>query len=29
LLGCKIHALLVKLGVFEDACEACNNLDFG
>lgn len=28
-VGCKIHALLVKLGVFEDACEECNNLDFG
>jgi Domain of unknown function (DUF4395) len=28
-VGCQIHALLVRLGVFEDACEACNNLDFG
>lgn len=28
-VGCKIHALLVKLGVFEEACEECNNLDFG
>ena len=27
-VGCKIHALLVKLGVFEAPCEACNNLDF-
>lgn len=28
-LGCEVHALLVKLGVFKDECEACNNLDFG
>ena len=28
-VGCQIHALLVKLGVLQDACEACNNLDFG
>ena len=28
-VGCKIHALLVKLGVLQDPCEACNNLDFG
>jgi hypothetical protein len=27
--GCEVHALLVKLGVFQDECEACNNLDFG
>ena len=27
-VGCKIHALLVRLGVFKDECEACNNLDF-
>lgn len=28
-LGCEVHALLVKLGIFEEDCEACNNLDFG
>ena len=28
-VGCKIHALLVKLGVLQDPCEACNSLDFG
>lgn len=28
-LGCQVHALLVKLGVFQEPCEACNNLDFG
>jgi hypothetical protein len=28
-VGCKIHALLVKLGVFQEECEECNNLDFG
>ena len=28
-VGCQIHALLVKLGVLQDPCEACNNLDFG
>jgi len=28
-VGCKIHALLVRLGVFQQECEACNNLDFG
>lgn len=27
-LGCHVHALLVKVGVFEDPCEECNNLDF-
>ena len=27
-LGCEVHALLVKLGVFKEECEACNNLDF-
>ena len=27
-LGCHVHALLVKVGVFQDPCEACNNLDF-
>jgi hypothetical protein len=28
-LGCEVHAMLVKVGIFEDECEACNNLDFG
>lgn len=28
-LGCEVHALLVKVGLFKDDCEACNNLDFG
>ncbi|MBP8149054.1 MAG: DUF4395 family protein [Limnohabitans sp.] len=28
-LGCEVHALLVKAGVFTQECEACNNLDFG
>lgn len=28
-LGCEVHALLVRLGVFKDECEACNNLSFG
>jgi hypothetical protein len=27
-VGCQIHALLVKMGMLEDACEACNNLNF-
>lgn len=27
-VGCKIHALLVRMGVFQEECEACNNLDF-
>ena len=27
-VGCKVHSLLVKLGVMEEACEACNNLNF-
>lgn len=27
-VGCQIHALLVRLGVLQDECEACNNLDF-
>jgi hypothetical protein len=26
-VGCQIHALLVKLGVFQEACEECSNLD--
>lgn len=28
-LGCEVHAILVRLGVFKEECEACNNLDFG
>ena len=28
-LGCQIHALFVKAGVFKEECEECNNLDFG
>ena len=27
-VGCKIHALLVKLGVIKEECEACNNIDW-
>ncbi len=27
-LGCQIHALFVKAGVFQEACDECNNLDF-
>lgn len=27
-VGCKIHSLLVKLKVFEDECEECNNIDW-
>ena len=27
-LGCQVHALLVKIGVLEEPCEECNNLDF-
>ncbi|WML89412.1 DUF4395 domain-containing protein [Thiothrix lacustris] len=27
--GCKVHALLVWMGVLEEECEACNNLDWG
>lgn len=26
--GCQVHALLVKLDVFAEECEACNNLDW-
>lgn len=25
-VGCKVHALLVRMGVLKDECEACNNL---
>ena len=27
-LGCKLHALLVMLGIFKEECEACNNIDW-
>ncbi len=27
-VGCKIHALLVKVGVFKEECVACNNIDW-
>ncbi len=27
-LGCYIHAQLVKIGVFTDECESCNNIDW-
>jgi hypothetical protein len=27
-VGCKVHALMVKLGWMQDECEACNNLNF-
>lgn len=27
-LGCQVHALLVKMGILEEPCEECNNLDF-
>lgn len=27
-VGCKVHALLVKLGVLKEECEACNNIDW-
>lgn len=27
-VGCKIHALLVMVGVFKEECEACNNIDW-
>jgi hypothetical protein len=26
--GCSIHALLVKVGVLKEECEACNNIDW-
>lgn len=28
-VGCKLHALLVRVGLLKDECLACNNLDFG
>ncbi|QKI88935.1 DUF4395 domain-containing protein [Thiomicrorhabdus xiamenensis] len=27
-VGCKVYSLLVKLGVFKEECEACNNIDW-
>lgn len=27
-VGCKVHALLVRMGVIKDACEACNHIDW-
>ena len=27
-LGCKVHSLLVWLGIFKEECEACNNIDW-
>ncbi|QAB14236.1 DUF4395 domain-containing protein [Hydrogenovibrio thermophilus] len=27
-VGCKVHALLVKVGIFKEECEACNNIDW-
>lgn len=27
-VGCQVHALLVKMGVLQEACEACNNLNW-
>lgn len=27
-VGCKLHALLVKLGIFKEECESCNNIDW-
>lgn len=27
-VGCKVHALLVWMGVFKEECEACNNIDW-
>jgi hypothetical protein len=27
-VGCKIHSLLVAVGLLKDECEACNNIDF-
>jgi hypothetical protein len=27
-VGCKVHSLLVKLGMLEEECEACNNLSW-
>lgn len=27
-VGCKVHALLVKVGVLKEECDACNNIDW-
>lgn len=27
-VGCKVHALMVKLGILKEECEACNNIDW-
>ncbi len=27
-VGCKIHSLLVKVGIFKEECEDCNNIDW-
>lgn len=27
-VGCKVHALLVRLGIFKVECEACNHIDW-
>ncbi len=27
-VGCKVHALLVWMGIFKEECEACNNIDW-
>lgn len=27
-VGCKVHALLVKVGILKEVCESCNNIDW-
>lgn len=27
-VGCKVHALFVKVGIIKEECEACNNIDW-
>ncbi|MFZ5466457.1 MAG: DUF4395 domain-containing protein [Pseudomonadota bacterium] len=27
-VGCKVHALLVRMGILKEACEACGNIDW-
>ena len=27
-VGCKVHALLVKVGILKEECESCNNIDW-
>ena len=27
-VGCKVHALLAKVGIIKEECEACNNIDW-